>query len=112
LVIVDRDHLKELYRATDEELSFAQATRQALQTDYTLHPEVPQIRFHIKAVKEVMSRQVPNSMTDIVEEIQLAFDDEMDVGEGKISPLVWLIYVRLDTCYPVSQSAKDHRKNE
>jgi hypothetical protein len=47
--------------------------------------------FHIKALKGVLSKQVPNSITDIIEEIQVAFDDEMDVGEGKISPLVRLM---------------------
>lgn len=85
---MDRDHLKELYRASNEELSFAEATRHNLQADYVLHPDVFRIRFHMKALRGVLAKQIPNSITDIIDEIQVAFDDEMDVGEGKISQLV------------------------
>lgn len=84
MVIVDRDHIKELYSAGDDELSFVEASKQFLQPQYIFQSDFLKYRFHIKPLKVFMSRQVPNAITDIIEEIGAAFDDEMDVGEGTI----------------------------
>jgi hypothetical protein len=80
---VDRDHFREVYNARDDELSFLEPMKEVLQQDYTLHPEVTQIRYQLKVTKVTMARQIPNAMTDVIEEIQAAFDDEMVVTEGK-----------------------------
>jgi hypothetical protein len=82
---VDRDHFREVRQARDDELSFVEAVKEVLQQDYTLHPEVTQNRYQLKVTKEMMARQVPNAMTDVIDEIQAAFDDEMDLTEGKLS---------------------------
>jgi hypothetical protein len=112
IVIVDRDHIKEVYTARDDELSNLAALQDILQQDYILHPEVARIRYQLKVIKSMMTRQIPNAMPDVLDEMQAAFDDEMVVTEGELPNSFFGAHVRLDTLYSISESTKNNRKDQ
>jgi hypothetical protein len=112
IVVVDRDHIKEVYTARDDELSHLAALTDILQQDYILHPEVTQIRYQLKVTKSMMTRQIPNAMPDVLDEMQAAFDDEMVVTEGELLNSFFGAHVRLDSLYSISESTKNNRKDQ
>lgn len=85
-MVVDRDHIKELFDAPEDVLSFSHSAANFLQRKYTM--DDPLIRsFVIDVIKEKLSRNIPVLMDAIIDEVQCAMADQFPLTDGNSCPL-------------------------
>ncbi|KAF8581004.1 cytochrome P450 [Ramaria rubella] len=82
---------EELRKAADDELSFSEAIKDSLATDWTLGPNVDTNPYHIPIIRSQLTRNLTRLFSSIREEILLAFDDNIPITED------WTRIKALDT---------------
>ena len=81
-IVIDRGHLKELFDAPEENLSFVKAAGDSLELKYTFNNEMARDHCHSIVTRAQLSRHLPELMPAIVDELTSAFDDEFVIGDG------------------------------
>lgn len=81
-VVASRAHLKQFFAAPEEDLSLAHSIGDRMQIRYTFHESIILNQYHIPVVRAQLTRRIPEVMPDIVEELELAFDEEIPQTEG------------------------------
>jgi hypothetical protein len=78
-VVVPRKHLKELYSAPEEHISFATAITESLQLEHTFQKNIAVNHYHTIVVKAELTRHISEKMSDIVDELGAAMEDEIPI---------------------------------
>ncbi|KAH9840867.1 cytochrome P450 [Rhodofomes roseus] len=73
VVVASPKHIDELRKAADDELSFSEATNEALQVDYTLGPSVHINPYHIPIVRSNLTRALGGLFPELRDEIIHSF---------------------------------------
>jgi hypothetical protein len=81
LVVVDRDHVKELSDAPENVFSFSLSASQFLQRKYTMGDDTVR-NYSVGVVKEKLSRNIPALMDDIVDEVQAGLENQIPLTDG------------------------------
>ncbi len=76
-MVVDRDHIKELFSAHDSELNFLEAKLEHLDLRYTFKIDIYD-DWHIDMIRNQLTQKIPALMPDIVDELTAAIGDELD----------------------------------
>jgi len=77
LVVVDRDHIKELFSAPDSDLNFLEAKLEHLDLRYTFKLDVHD-DWHIDMIRNQLTQKIPELMPQIVDELTAGFEDELN----------------------------------
>ncbi|PPQ87954.1 hypothetical protein CVT25_001139 [Psilocybe cyanescens] len=75
VVISGQDMFDDIRRASDDQISFNDAVGEAIQTDYTIGPQVRTDPYHTAIVRTPLTRNLAIRFTDIKDEISTAFED-------------------------------------
>jgi hypothetical protein len=78
-VVVPHKHLKELYSAPEEHLSFTKPVAESLELEYTFKKNIAVNQYHAIVVKTELTRHIPEKMEDIVDELGAAMEDEIPI---------------------------------
>jgi hypothetical protein len=81
-VVVNKESVGELFAAGEDELSFATQVADALEIRHTFAENVHRDHYHAVVVRMQLSRHIPRLMGDIVDELGVAMDEAIHVGEG------------------------------
>ena len=81
-VVAGREHLKQLFAAPEEDLSIAHSVGDRMQIRYTFDESITLNQYHVAVVRAQFTRHIPDMMSDIVEELGLALDDEIPLTDG------------------------------
>ncbi|KIL61859.1 hypothetical protein M378DRAFT_25865 [Amanita muscaria Koide BX008] len=81
--------IEDLRTASDDELSAAKAFRESLQTDYTLGVGLFKNDYHLDVVRSSLTRSLATKLTDVQDEIEIAFNDHIKAKtDGSSSPKI------------------------
>lgn len=82
-MVIDKTHLKELFDAPEQQVSFISNASRSLQIKYTLNKEMEYDHYHAVVTKMQLSRHIPELMPAIVDELVASFTDSFnDIGSG------------------------------
>jgi hypothetical protein len=77
LIVVDRDHLRELFEAPDSSLNFFEAALEDLDFRYTFQGNSYNL-YHVPVIRNQLTRGISTFMPAMAEEIKCAFGDDID----------------------------------
>ena len=82
-VIVDPQHLKEFFDASESDLSFRKPIADFLELRYTFQENIAVNGYHvIKAKTELSGRRLSSLIPEILDELEAAMIDEIVVEDG------------------------------
>jgi len=81
-VVVPREHLKEMFSAPEDQLSFSTPIVDGLAIPYTFQNSVAYNQYHALVVKAELTRHLPELMPDIVDELEAAISDQIPLTDG------------------------------
>ncbi|KAF8552481.1 cytochrome P450 [Imleria badia] len=79
VILSNHKHLEELTRASDKELSSAQAINDQVQIEYTLGPEVLHNPYHVSVVRLRLTRNLEGLYPEIRDEIVTSLAEVLDL---------------------------------
>ena len=77
MIVVDRDHLKEVFDAPNSSLSFFEAALEDLDFRYTFRGNSYNL-YHVPVIRNQLTRGISTFMPAVAEEIKSAFGDDID----------------------------------
>ncbi|KAE9393366.1 cytochrome P450 [Gymnopus androsaceus JB14] len=77
VVVSGKEMIEDMKKASDMDLSFVEALRESMQSDYTLGAAPAQDPYHIAVVRTPLTRNLGARFDDIREEIVLAMQDQI-----------------------------------
>ena len=77
MIVVDRDHLKELYDAPNSSLNFLEAALEDLDFRYTFSGNMYNL-YHIPVIRNQLTRGMTKFIPATAEEMEGAFRDNID----------------------------------
>ncbi|KAF7315720.1 Cytochrome P450 [Mycena indigotica] len=80
-----KEHVKDQLNAPESILSMEAATEELLQTHHTVGPLFCSETYHIPAIKTALNLNLANKLPDILDEMLLAFNEELNLSEGRNS---------------------------
>lgn len=92
VIILDRDHLKEVFDTRDKDLSLIEATLEDGDFRYTFQADVHSI-YHINVIRNQLTRNISALMPEIVDELNAVLGEELDVIVTEGIPLLTLFTV-------------------
>lgn len=81
-VVVPREHLKEMFSAPEDQLSFTAPTVDGLAIPYTFQNSIAYNQYHALIVKSELTRHLAELMPDIVDELEAAISDHIPLTDG------------------------------
>ncbi|KAF7293537.1 Cytochrome P450 [Mycena indigotica] len=82
-----KEHVKDQLNAPESILSMEAATEELLQTHHTVGPLFCSETYHIPAIKTALNLNLANKLPDILDEMLLAFNEELNLSEDRWSSL-------------------------
>ena len=92
-IVVPRVHLKELYSAPEDIVSFNAPVVESLAARYTFQDSVADNQYHAGVVRTDLNRHLPEIMLEILDEVQAAIADHIPLTDGIMILKVVLILV-------------------
>ena len=84
-VILDPQHLKEFFDASESDLSFRKPIVDFLQLHHTFQESIAVNGYHVIKVKtELSGRRLSSLIPDILDELEAAMNDEIVLDDGTI----------------------------
>ncbi|KAG6332745.1 hypothetical protein ID866_6343 [Astraeus odoratus] len=77
LVILNRNHVEDVMRFPEEELSFEEAANDTQKTEFTLGPEIFYDPYHFSITRSQLTRNIPALYSGMREEMAAAFYDTL-----------------------------------
>ncbi|KAJ3569656.1 hypothetical protein NP233_g4899 [Leucocoprinus birnbaumii] len=74
VIVAGPQHLEDMRRANDDQMSFLAALNQMTQFDYTISPRLKADDCHIKVVRGVMTKNIGPRYDDVMDEINKSLD--------------------------------------
>ena len=84
-LVASRSHLKELFAASEDDLSFTKNAADVLGLRYIFQKSIAENQYHAHVTKVELTRHISEMMPDIVDELGAAMDEEVQVNEGSTS---------------------------
>ncbi|KAK0448923.1 cytochrome P450 [Desarmillaria tabescens] len=82
IVVSGAEKIDEIRKSSPEQLSSLDATSDLLQMDYTMGSSVAADPYHIDIVRNALTRNIAVCFADVTDEIQAAFNDNIQTTEG------------------------------
>ncbi|KAI6042750.1 cytochrome P450 [Pisolithus marmoratus] len=82
IVIVGRQHLEDIKKFTDDELSLPEAVNDTIKIDYLIGPAITSHAYHIPVTRTRLSRNLGLYYPDMKDEVQIAFDELLDIKDN------------------------------
>jgi hypothetical protein len=91
-LVASRSHLKEMFSASEDDLSFAKDVADSLELRYIFQKSIAENHYHAHITKVELTRHISEMMPGIVDELGAAMDEEIQVNEGSTfsSPLMYV----------------------
>ena len=80
-VVLNQASVKEFYHAPEDRLSAMEETVEFLELEHTLSMNLKN-DYHATIVRTTLTQNIGNLMPDLLDEMQLAFTDELVVSDG------------------------------
>jgi hypothetical protein len=77
VVVMDRDHLKEVFEATDADLNFTEATLEHTDVRYTFRGNIYHA-WHVPIVRNQLTQNLPALIPEMVDEMTSCIADEFE----------------------------------
>ena len=77
-----REHLKQLFAAPEEHLSFIQSITERMQVRYTFDESIARNPYHVPIVRRKFTQDLPEIIFDIVDELESALDNAIPATNG------------------------------
>ncbi|KAG5653878.1 hypothetical protein H0H81_009700 [Sphagnurus paluster] len=77
-----REMIEELRKAPEDQASFQEAAAEALQTMYTIGPEIHFNSYHIPVIRSTLTRNMIECFPELQDEISTAFGEHLPATEG------------------------------
>ncbi|KAL4063965.1 cytochrome P450 [Scleroderma yunnanense] len=89
LVILNRNHSEDIIKASEDSLSFYEASTHTLQTEHTLGPEIRHNHYHISLIRSQLTRNLASLFPHMRDEFTVAFSELLDLkgNEWKSVPV-------------------------
>ncbi|KAL4068764.1 cytochrome P450 [Scleroderma yunnanense] len=81
LVILNRNHLEDIIKSSEDCLSFAEAAKDTEQTQYILGPEIEHNPYHITIIRSQLTRNLPRLYPALRDEMMMTFDEILDMKD-------------------------------
>ncbi|KAL4068774.1 cytochrome P450 [Scleroderma yunnanense] len=90
IVVLNRNHADDVVKASEDVLSFHEATLDSLNTVYTLGPEIHHDPYHISVIRSQLTRSLASLYPDMRDELVASFSEILDLkdNEWKTLPAV------------------------
>ncbi|KAI6115160.1 cytochrome P450 [Pisolithus croceorrhizus] len=82
VVVVGRQHLEDVKKSTDDELSLVQAANDFMKVDYLIGPEVNSNSYHISVARIHLTRNLGLYYPDVKDEVHTAFEELLDLKDN------------------------------
>ncbi|KAF9237104.1 cytochrome P450 [Melanogaster broomeanus] len=83
VVVSGRQHLEELRKSPDDELSHSEVVNETLKVEYTLGHDVHHNRYHVPIIRSQLTRNLGVLYPEINDELVTAFEETLDLkGNG------------------------------
>ncbi|KAI6116528.1 cytochrome P450 [Pisolithus croceorrhizus] len=79
VVVVGRQHLEDVKKSTDDELSLVQAANDFMKVDYLIGPEINSNSYHISVARTHLTRNLGLYYPDVKDEVHTAFEELLDL---------------------------------
>jgi hypothetical protein len=77
LLVVDHDHLKEIFEAPNEEINFLEGLFGDTDFRYTFYGDVHN-EYHVRVIRNQLTQNIASLIPDVVDELNAALEDEID----------------------------------
>ncbi|KAF9237105.1 cytochrome P450 [Melanogaster broomeanus] len=84
VVVSGRQHLEELRKSPDEELSLQEATNEIFKTEYTLGQDVHYNPYHVPIIRSQLTRNLGILYPEINDELVTTFEETLDLKDDGI----------------------------
>ncbi|KAI6046812.1 cytochrome P450 [Pisolithus marmoratus] len=84
IVFIGRNHLQDIKRFKDDELSAIETAKDFLKTDHLLGPDIGANPYHISVVRIHLTRNFGRYYSDIKDEVHTAFEELLDLKDNGI----------------------------
>ncbi|KAI6159827.1 cytochrome P450 [Pisolithus thermaeus] len=93
IVVIGRQHLEDIKKSTDDELSLIEAANDSAKVDYLIGPEINSNPYHISVARIHLTHNLGLYYPDIKDEVHTAFEELLDLrdNEWKSIPAVDII---------------------
>ncbi|THU93421.1 cytochrome P450 [Dendrothele bispora CBS 962.96] len=82
IILNSTKFVDDLRRASDEQLSFVDATAVILRDYYTIHPKLMSNPYHVDVIRHSLTRNIDAGFGDIQEELESAVPEKIPLSEG------------------------------
>ncbi|KAI6013593.1 cytochrome P450 [Pisolithus microcarpus] len=82
IVVVGRQHLEDIKKSTDDELSLIEAANDSAKVDYLIGPEINSNPYHISVARIHLTRNLGLYYPDIKDEVHTAFEELLDLEDN------------------------------
>ena len=103
-LVASRSHIKEMFSASEDDLSFAKNIADSLALRYIFQKSVADNQYHAHVIKMELTRHISEMMPDIVDELGAAMDEEIQVNEGSTFTPPPLMYVDWTSICPYQKT--------
>ncbi|KAI9569394.1 cytochrome P450 [Boletus coccyginus] len=98
VILSNRDHLEELIKAPDNELSFEDAINDQIRLEDTLGPEVHSNPYHITVVRVHLTRNIEVLHPQIRDELVTSFTEVLDLTDNEWKSVAALSFAEKIVC--------------
>ncbi|KAI6016795.1 cytochrome P450, partial [Pisolithus microcarpus] len=82
IVVLGRQHLEDIKKSTDDELSLIEAANDSAKVDYLIGPEINSNPYHISVARIHLTRNLGLYYSDIKGELYTAFEELLDLNDN------------------------------
>ncbi|KAI5993495.1 cytochrome P450 [Pisolithus albus] len=82
IVVVGRQHLEDIKKSTDDELSLIEAANDSAKVDYLIGPEINSNPYHISVARIHLTRNLGLYYPAIKDEVHAAFEELLDLKDN------------------------------
>lgn len=83
LVILNRNHLEDIIKSSENDLSFSEAAKDTEHTQYILGPEIEHNPYHITIIQSQLTRSLPRLYPALRDELVVAFEDILNLKDNE-----------------------------
>ncbi|KAI6042742.1 cytochrome P450 [Pisolithus marmoratus] len=82
IVVIGRNHLQDIKKSPDDELSFTEAAIDSLKVDYLFGPGICTNPYHVSVTRIFLTRNLGRYYPDLKDEVHTAFEQLLDLEDN------------------------------
>lgn len=98
VVVLNYDHVDDIIRASDKELSFHAAIEDYVRPVYTFGPQIIHDAYHYSIMKSQLTHNLSAILPDVADEIAVAIDETLDLTDNEWKCVLVLEIVEKVAC--------------